>query len=284
MSTTQERLHILRKLMHSHQLDYYIAPNSDPHNNEIPPECWSRRPWITGFTGSAGEALIGQKHAYLSTDGRYFLQAINQMDKQFFSLLKQTAYLPETIDWLNANAKNSSVGIDPKTISIKRASDFSDKLAKLGNTLVFIDENLIDTCKSHFNQLPKLPASEAFILDPQYTGEGCDSKLSWLKAFLSQHHADHLVLNTLDEICWLLNLRAADVENTPLLISYVIISQDKTCLFTDTQRLNAEILAYLEKNYINVFEYNQFEHHLKHLEGTIVLDEQQSSIIIPQEI
>ncbi len=280
MSTMQERLHVLRKLMHSHQLDYYIAPNSDPHNNEIPPECWSRRPWVTGFTGSAGEALIGQEHAYLSTDGRYFLQATNQMDKQFFSLLKQTAYLPKTADWLTANANNSSIGIDPKTISIKRANNLSDELAKSGNKLLFIDENLIDTCRLHFNQLPELPQSEAFILNQQYTGESCDSKLKWLKAFLSEHSANYLVLNTLDEICWLLNLRAADVENTPLLISYVIVSQDKTYLFTDPQKLNAEVSAYLEKNHVTISEYKQFEHHLKHLEGTIILDEQQSSMWI----
>src|SRR3990167_4677883 len=120
-STTTTRVQKLRELMKAIGADYYYVPTADPHQNEYPPTCWQRRVWISGFTGSAGDVLIGHNVAYLWTDPRYFLQAEQQLDASLYHLMKLGQGAPSLERWLQEQGKPSVVAVDPRVISIHLA-------------------------------------------------------------------------------------------------------------------------------------------------------------------
>ena len=115
-----QRLDLLRAEMRNAGVDIYLVPSIDAHNSEYVPECWQRRPWISGFDGSAGEVMVTLDQAYLWTDGRYFLQAEQQLNSSCFKLMKQQGFVSETEQWLRQHAKGMRFGIDPQLVGIGR--------------------------------------------------------------------------------------------------------------------------------------------------------------------
>jgi len=284
MTINTQHLITLRKYMQDNGVDLYLVPNSDPHNNEIPPQCWSRRSWISQFNGSAGEALITHDHAYLWTDGRYFLQASEQLDPTNFSLMKQQAFTPETEAWLTHNARGKKLGVDPHTVGIKRALHLENIMQSIGGQVKYINQNLVDQSKLLHNELANAPCSQTFIRDEKYSGESIADKLSWLVQQLQAKKIDYMVLNILDEIAWLLNIRAGDIANTPLLISYLIIGVDSATLFVDSRKLPKKVVDYLAINKVKICEYTDFATSLQQLDGSIWLDDKSSSMWMYENI
>ncbi|HLX53174.1 MAG TPA: aminopeptidase P family N-terminal domain-containing protein, partial [Aquella sp.] len=187
MTTIGERLILLRHLIQKHKIDFYLIPATDAHNNEYLPECWQRRSWISGFTGSAGEALVSLNAGYLWTDGRYTLQAERELDSKFYTLMKQPLITSETEEWLMDNLAGKTLGVDPRVVGIARAEKLEQIMKDVNGHLLLIDNNLIDECKMQLSETIKLPVAKAFIQEEKYSGESVASKLSWLRAELSRY-------------------------------------------------------------------------------------------------
>jgi Xaa-Pro aminopeptidase len=277
MTIVTKRLAKLREIMDAYQLDFYLVPSTDPHFGEYVPECWQRRPWISGFTGSAGEVLITKDHAYLWTDGRYYLQVEQQLDSKEYTLMHQNSFTPETELWLSNNCIGKTFGVDPKLISIKRAKFLQMILENNGGKLELIDNNLIDQCRVSLGENLELPKSQAFILEDKYTGESLANKLTWLRNELKTHDTNYIVLSALDEIAWLFNLRGADIDYNPLIISYAIVGTNDTILFVDSAKINSQVKDYLSANGVRVVAYELFADYLQSLSGDFWLDDKTTS-------
>lgn len=284
MTTIGERLILLRQLMQKHKIDFYLIPATDAHNNEYLPECWLRRPWISGFTGSAGEALVSLNSAYLWTDGRYTLQAERELDSKLYTLMQQALFTAETETWLRDNLSGKTLGVDPRVVGIARAEKLEQIMSEVGGRLLLIDDNLIDECKMQLSEIIKLPVAKVYIQEEKYSGESVESKLSWLRTELSRYKVNHLALNVLDEIAWLFNLRGDDIAYNPLTICYAIIGLDDACIYVDQSKLSPQIIEVLNQNKIRIDMYESFGNAVHGLKGCIWLDEKMSSFWMYQKI
>lgn len=267
------RLQALRKHMSEHKLDIYLIPSIDAHNSEYVPECWQRRPWISGFDGSAGEVMVTMEHAYLWTDGRYFLQADQQLDANHYSLMKQSGFAPETELWLASNGKNKRLGIDPRLVGIERANKLEKIMSSISGEMVVIENNLVDKAKLDLGESSDLPLAHAFHLGDKYTGVTLPERLQWLRNELNSSATDYIALNVLDEIAWLFNIRGADIDYNPLVISYALIGRNDATLFVDKEKISQELLAIFNTAGVKLAEYNSFGKALSELTGNIWLDE-----------
>jgi Xaa-Pro aminopeptidase len=274
---TSARLAELRKLMQQEQIDFYLAPSIDAHNSEYVPECWQRRTWISNFTGSAGEALIGLNDALLSTDGRYFLQADQELNAKYFTLLKQQGFVPETELWLKKNAQGKTLGIDAKLVGIARFNQLNNLMTSLGGKLIKLPENLIDKARANLNEQLQLPNAPALTLDIKYTGQSTKDKLTWLRGEIKALGTDFIALNALDEIAWLFNIRGNDIDFNPYVISYVLVSSDKAVLYADNNKFTADMIVELVKSGITVKPYDEFYADAGKIETSILLDDKVAS-------
>ncbi|MFN8770448.1 MAG: aminopeptidase P family protein [Neisseriaceae bacterium] len=267
-----KRLQIFRKHMDKFGLDFYLVPSIDAHNSEYVPECWKRRGWISGFDGSAGEVLITKEHAYLWTDGRYFLKAEQQLNFDYYTLMKQSGFVSEIEQWLIDNAIGKKVGVDPQLVGIERAEKLKESIHSVGGELVFLEDNLVDLSRVELGEKLNLPNSQAFYLEANYTGVTLAEKLAWIYDELDKLQVDYIVLNVLDEIAWLFNIRGSDIDYNPLAISYAIIGKNKTVLFIDSNKVDLHLSTLLSKSGVILLQYSEFGDYLSKLNGTVMLD------------
>lgn len=282
MSSLQ-RLELLRTEMRDAGVDIYLVPSIDAHNSEYVPACWQRRPWISGFDGSAGEVMITLNQAYLSTDGRYFLQAEQQLDGQCFQLIKQQGFVSEIELWLQSNAAGMKLGIDPQLVSIARMVKLQQIMSSVGGEVVILAENLIDRCKTLSGDDLTLPCVAAYTHDDVFTGESVTSKLKWLRADLSANQVDATAFNVLDEIAWLFNIRGADIDYNPLVISYAFVSQAVAILFVDLSKINSELEQVLLAAGVTIKSYTEFGNYLSKLNSKICLDDKTANYWMQQQ-
>lgn len=267
-----QRVTCLRSLMDKYGIDYYLVPSTDQHNNEYVPECWQRRPWISDFDGSAGEVLVGMDCGFLWTDGRYFLQAEQQLDPEFFVLKKQTGFASELETWLIGNIRGKTLGVDPRVISIHRAEKLIRLVQKHQGKVQFLETNLVDEAKAQLEGVPELP-SEPVMLQPNDFA-GCDTKqkISRLQNELVSHHVNAIILTALDEIAWLYNIRGQDIDFNPLAISYAIVTTEQAYLYIDDQKLSNDIQELLVSQNIQTQPYDAFADSVKQLSGSVWID------------
>ena len=273
----KERLITLRSEMHQYKIDIYLVPSIDAHNSEYVPKCWQRRLWISHFDGSAGEVIVTSEHAYLWTDGRYFIQAEQQLDSKYFSLMKQTGFTPETEQWIRSNGCGKRLGIDPKLISISRAKELESLMQSIGGELVFLEENLVDNSRLKLGETISLPCSKAFSVNEMTTGETLSERMNWLRGELKNSGADYIALNSLDEIAWLYNIRGNDVEYNPFVISYAIVGQNNSILFVDSAKLSPELNNELKISGVTILPYDDFAPYFESLKAKIWLDDRSAS-------
>jgi len=267
--TIQNRLAALRHKMREAKLDYYFVSNSDPHQNEYLPECWQRYQYISGFTGSNAEVLIGLEEAYFFTDGRYTEQAKIEVDPGLFNILIYAQGTVSNLDELiQSKMQKAKIGLDPKTLTIQKAARLSKAANSVAAEAVFLQENLIDMI---WPDAPALPHQPILIYPEQYAGESAKTKIDRLQDFLKAHHHDALVLNDLPSIAWLLNLRGTDVDHNPVFLSYALVSHASLTLFVDADALSSELNAYLASLNITVKPYQDFYHTLPDLCPSAVL-------------
>jgi Xaa-Pro aminopeptidase len=238
------RLGSFRSALQKESLHAYIIPTEDAHQSEYISESDKRRAWISGFTGSAGTAVVTLKEAALWTDGRYFLQASKQLDSAHWKLMKSG--LPETPsmeNWLKqVLPPSSSVGIDPRLFSKASATRLENALKGAGHTLKALERNLIDEV---WTDRPAPPSASVFIHPIQYAGQEFPQKLQAVREYLSRSKADALVISSLDEIAWLYNLRGSDISFNPVFISYAVVTGDKAFLFIDPRKISEDVRKHL---------------------------------------
>ena len=229
-----ERLAALRQAMKKHSVDMYYIPTDDFHGSEYVGEYFRSREYISGFTGSAGIVIVTQDYAGLWTDGRYFIQAEEELRGTEFVLNKsgcEGVLKPD--EFIEKNIGDGVLGFDGRVVG----NIFAEKLLKkLGKEKIVPDLDLISEI---WEDRPPMPFSKAFFLEERYSGESADSKLERLRGFMEEKKADILVLTALDDICWTLNIRGGDVEYNPVILSFLVIDKESVLLFADGKKLEA---------------------------------------------
>ena len=260
------RIAALRKEMQARQLSAFIVPSTDPHSGEYVPEHWETRKWISGFTGSAGTAVITLDDAGLWTDSRYFIQAEEQLAGTGIRLFKDR--LPETPsigEWLGSIlSEGNKVGIDGWVNSLQEAKSLREELKANGLLLETMTEDIFDTL---WENRPNLPQSPVFILDESRTGASCTEKIVRIQKAIAQNGASAIILSALDEIAWTLNLRGEDVHCNPVFISYLLISQEGHTLYILEEKITDEVRAYLNGHQVQVKAYAALAEDLRTFES-----------------
>ncbi|KAG8997408.1 hypothetical protein FRB94_007685 [Tulasnella sp. JGI-2019a] len=236
---TTARLGALRTLMQKadHDVQAYIIPSEDQHSSEYLAECDARRAYISGFNGSAGCAIITLNNAYMFTDGRYFLQAAEQMDSNWTLMKQGLPEVPTWQDFLHKNLPpNSKIGIDPTLISASDAESISSSLSsRSGSTLVPLAENLVDQV---WTGRPARPKTKARALAVEFAGQSSQEKVEALRAELKKQDADAVVVTMLDEVAWLFNLRGSDIDFNPVFFAYAVVTTTTSTLYIDPAQLS----------------------------------------------
>lgn len=244
-------------------MDAFLAPSEDAHQSEYIADCDKRRHWISGFTGSAGFAIVTSTEAALFTDGRYFLQASQQLDDNW-TLMKQG--LPGVPTWQEYLVKNlpagSRIGLDPTLINAVDAYQLTLQLEPLGSSLVPIHKNLIDLAWGKAR--PESPKDKVFVQPLQFTGKSVQNKLEELRTHIKNKNAYGTVVSALDEIAWLFNLRGSDIECNPVFFSYAIVNEQEAILYLDLDKLTDEVKSHLGSA-VTTKPYSQFFADLKTL-------------------
>lgn len=272
---TSEKLALLREKIQAAQLDYYFVPSSDAHQNEYVPPCWQRRVWVSGFTGSAGDALVGREQAYLWTDGRYFLQADQELDAAHYQLMKQMQGVAAPIhEWLATTAKGARLGVDPRVLTVAQQQRFEQALVASGGELVAVEDNWIDALWAEQAALPQAPIH---LVPEKYSGESTQAKLLRLRAALAEQGAAAVALNVLDQIAWLFNLRGEDIPFNPVAISYAFITQSEATLYIDAAKVSTEVRQQLASEGVCLAPYEAYADALAAFEGAVLLDPEAAS-------
>ena len=249
----KERIQKLRECMKEQGIQIYLVPTADYHGSEYVGAHFEARKFLTGFTGSAGTAVVTQEGAWLWTDGRYFLQAAQELEGTEILLQKSGEEGVPTIQTFLKQALPSGgvIGFDGRTVGMEQGRKFAEIAESKGGWVAY-EQDLIDR---FWEERPALSDAPAFSLDLSYAGETVESKLKRVRRVMEEHQADAFLITALDEIGWLLNIRGADVAYCPLLLSYAVIQKEKVELYTDVRKLSEEIQNTLEKERVIVYPY-----------------------------
>ena len=251
-------------------LDAYIIYGTDPHLSEYVPAHWQTRPFISGFTGSAGMVIVSSNKAALWTDSRYFLQAEDQLSGTGIELVKmRTPGHPEPAEWLKQNLHGKAiVGTDEWCISV---SQFRTMKAALSKSGIFLKESG-DLLAEIWGDRPALPESSVYEHELRFAGTDRQSKLSTVCRELKQSGANLQIITALDDLAWTFNLRGDDVEFSPVFLAYASVSEEKTVLFIDVRKLQPDLKNTLESEGIQIRDYFDLPNFLSQLsEGQCIL-------------
>ncbi|OIS95249.1 aminopeptidase P family protein [Brucella cytisi] len=231
----------LRAKMAELGLDGFLVPRADEHQGEYVPPHAQRLAWLTGFTGSAGAALILKNSAYIFVDGRYELQVRAQTDPKVFSYESLVTNPPAS--WLAENGKGLHIGFDPWLHTISEARSLREALEAQGGQLVPVEINLIDAI---WGDQPEVPTAEVTIQPARFSGHEAEDKIKEMQAAVAASGASATVLTDPSSVAWVFNIRGKDVSNTPLPLSFAIIpAKGEPELFIDERKLAIEPHAYL---------------------------------------
>ncbi|XP_062547099.1 xaa-Pro aminopeptidase ApepP-like [Armigeres subalbatus] len=247
----EEILTEIRSHMQTYNVAGYIIPSVDAHNSEYISLHDQRFHYVTNFTGSAGTAIITLDKALLWTDARYHLQAENQLDPAYWTLMKEGLYGVLTRDqWLLANLPSGAqVGTDPFLITSSEFERMGAALLAGGQRLVTLERNLVDIV---WNNQPTQTNEDLIRLDIKFSGKRASVKITELRRLLNTNSAAAIVVNGLDEVAWLLNLRGTDILYTPVFFAYLIVTQSEIVLFTNQDRINETIQEHFQEEGISV--------------------------------
>lgn len=235
------RIAQLRSLMEAQKIDGFLVPRADEHQGEYVPESAQRLGWLTGFTGSAGIALILKDSAYLFVDGRYELQAATQTDPAIFTIESLVTNPPA--NWLKTNDKGLVIGFDPWLHTINEAAALRTSLEANGGRLVALEQNLVDQI---WQDRPATPLAPVTIQPARYSGQEAAEKIALMQKLLSETGASATILTDPSSAAWVFNIRGKDVSNTPLPLCFVVLSANEAPqIFIDERKLAIEPRAYL---------------------------------------
>lgn len=252
----KERLWKLREVMKQEGVQCLVIPTSDYHNSEYVSEYFMARKYFSGFTGSAGTLVVAEDQAALFTDGRYFIQAARELAGSDITLMKMgEPGVPAVKDYIKEILKKGQkLGFDGRVVTAGEGEAY-EKLAEAAEGQVVYDR---DFCGMAWEGRPQLAFTPVYQLSEAYSGESCEGKLARLREKMKEKGAEIHYLTTLDDIAWLFNLRADDVESCPVLLSYAAITETESYLFAGEKAFSEEIREYLAKNHIILRPYDSF--------------------------
>ncbi len=252
----KERLAALKAAMKEADIDCYIIPTSDYHNSEYVSEYFMVRKYFSGFTGSAGTLVVLKGKAALFTDGRYFIQAAKQLQGSDITLMKMgEPKVPTLEEYVRQELKEGeNIGFDGRVITAGDGLAFEKTAVEKGGKVIFH----LDLAEKIWKDRPALLFTPVFVLKEEYSGESCDDKLKRLREKMKEEGAAVHLLTTLDDIAWLFNLRAKDVESCPVLLSYAVITMDEAILFAGERAFDETVRKYLAEHHITLKPYDDF--------------------------
>jgi Xaa-Pro aminopeptidase len=237
------RVAALRTELARRGLTGFIVPRSDRHQNEYVPACEQRLAWLTGFTGSAGVAIVLMHRAVLFVDGRYTLQVRDQVDTSIFAIEHLIEMPPDR--WIQENlTADDRLGYDPWLHTVEAVERLEKACAAVGAKLIAVESDLIDAI---WTDRPAPPLGAVKLHDLRFAGEATAEKLARIRAELAKQRADALVVSDPHAVAWTFNIRGADVAHTPLPLAFAIIPQaDRPSLYIDGRKLSNEVRSRLE--------------------------------------
>ncbi len=266
----KQRIENIRDLMKEKNIYAYIVPSSDYHQSEYVGDYFKSREFMSGFTGSSGTLIISMDEAGLWTDGRYFIQAENELKDSGIKLFKMGEEGVPTIEeyLLEKLPKNSTLGFDGRVMSVKEGQSLANKLAFKGINI----EYKYDLVNDIWEDRCSLPTEKAFLLGVEYSGESFSDKLSRIRAVMKEKKATTHILASLDDIAWLFNIRGRDVKSNPVVLSYAVITIDSVYLFIDKNKIGEDIRAELSKENVQIKGYEEVYEFIKNIdENEVVL-------------
>ena len=265
----KQRIENIRDLMKEKNIYAYIVPSSDYHQSEYVGDYFKSREFMSGFTGSAGTLIVSMDEAGLWTDGRYFIQAENELKDSGIKLFKMGEEGVPTIEeyLLEKLPKNSTLGFDGRVMSVKEGQSLANKLAFKGINI----EYKYDLVNDIWEDRCSLPTEKAFLLGTEYSGESFSDKLSRIRAVMKEKKATTHILASLDDIAWLFNIRGRDVKSNPVVLSYAVISIDSVYLFIDKNKIGEDIRAELSKENVQIKGYEEVYEFIKKIEENEVV-------------
>lgn len=283
----KKRLKALRSAMKEAGIDCYIIPTSDFHNSEYVSEHFMVRKYFSGFSGSAGTLVVQEEKAALFTDGRYFIQAEKELVETDIVLMKiGEPEVPTLTEYVERELKEGgTIGFDGRVMTAGDGTVFEEITARKGGNLVW-NRDLADNI---WTGRPALPATQVYVLQKEYSGESMADKLIRLRTAMEKEKCDIHVLTTLDDIAWLFNLRANDVESCPVFLSYAIITHAETILFAGESAFDETVRSYLEGNGVILKSYETFYDDIRRLMsedgfGKLLLCESRISYRLKKEL
>lgn len=264
------KLNKLREIMKKYNINYYIIPSSDPHQSEYVAEYYRGRAEVSGFTGSAGTLLVGENEAKLWADGRYFIQAAEQLKGSGIDLMKIATPGYDTInEWIEKNVKESEVlGFDGSCYSTNQYKDLL-KISKKNKFNINMDKDLLEEV---WNDRPSLPEDKIFIHDEIYAGKSASEKISEVRKAMKENNVQNYLLTSLDDIAWLFNIRGNDILFNPVALCYAIVTEETANLYINKEKVDNEVKEKLESQLVSIYDYNEIEEAVKELSGTVLID------------
>ena len=254
MMTVKERIAKLRELMKENGIDAYVVPTSDFHQSEYVGEHFKARKFITGFTGSAGTAVITLDEARLWTDGRYFTQAAKQLEGSGVELMRMAEPgVPTINEYLKSTlVEGNCLGFDGRVVAMGEGQGY-EEITKANKATIKYEVDLIDEIWENRPELSKKPA---FKLGEEYAGESAASKIERICEYMKECGATYHTIATIDDICWVLNMRGDDIDFFPLVLSYMVVKMDGVDLYIDETKLNDELKAEFAEIGVAIHPYN----------------------------
>ena len=262
-TTIPQRLAQLRIVMQQANVDAYIVPSADFHQSEYVGSYFGSRAYITGFVGSAGTALITQTNAYLWTDGRYFIDAEQQLKGTTVTLCKMgQPGVPTIEEFLTTSLPDgSNLGMDGRVISLTDGLVYEKIITQKGGHIY----HGLDLVHDIWTDCPSLSTEPAYALDEATTGCSTEEKLKIIRQKMLEVNATLHIITSLDDICWILNIRGNDILHSPLVLSYLIIGLDSVTYFIEDYKLDAQLATSLGKLGIEFAPYNSIYEYVRTL-------------------
>lgn len=267
MNSIAERMVRLREEMQREHLDAVIIPTTDPHNSEYTADHWKGCAWISGFSGSAGTAVVTLTSAALWTDSHCFLAAEEELRGTDYQLMKDGVKgTPTVAEWLNGE-RATEVAIDGSVVTASRVRELQKELRQHGGMTLRTNW---DPLQRIWTDRPAIPTQPVCMLPLEHCGERTKDKLQRIRRALREVHADGMLVVAPGDIAWTLNLRGQD---TPGFVSYLLIGSTGATLFINKEGLTSEVVAYLQGEGVGVDDYGNVRKGLKdYFEYNILMD------------
>ncbi|MCI9386100.1 MAG: aminopeptidase P family protein [Lachnospiraceae bacterium] len=260
-NAVKQRIGALQKLLAQENIDFYIVPTADYHSSEYVSDYFKMRAFLSGFTGSAGTLVVGNEEAGLWTDGRYFVQAEKELEGSGIVLYRmEEEGVPTIKEYLGKQVtEGQTIGFDGRVVSASFGKELEEALAD--KDVKFVYDR--DVAAQLWKDRPAMPMSRLWIVPEESCGMRVEEKLSRVRERMAEEGAEHLLIAKLDDIMWLYNVRANDVEHNPVALSYTFLSMDAAVLFIQDEALTEEVKAHLEKSGVSCQKYTDISDYLK---------------------